>query len=332
MEYTNFSNHPLNVSKICLGTMNFGNKCDFKVSEEIMRSAYEQGINFFDTAAMYSAGVSEEFVGKALANIEREKIFIGTKVVKGIDRESIITELDECLKRLDMDYVDLYMIHWPVKGMNLAEMMGALNDTVKSGKTKLIGCCNFPAYLMALSNTVAVENGWEKMVCNQIAYNMIERGVEVEILPYAMADNVEITAYRPLSVGLLAGKFRQNKPMQLSARGTNDSRVITWFTQYGEGIERFIAFAEKKGVHPAQLAVAWILHSPAVTSAIVGVSSLEQLNLNVLAADVKLSDAEYAEVTSFLSTEVKEEGLQLFPGLTYNFPRLRRDLYITERK
>ena len=120
--------------------------------------------------------------------------------------------------------------------------------------------------------------------------------------------------------------------MQLSARGTNDSRVITWFTQYGEGIERFIAFAEKKGVHPAQLAVAWILHSPAVTSAIVGVSSLEQLNLNVLAADVKLSDAEYAEVTSFLSTEVKEEGLQLFPGLTYNFPRLRRDLYITERK
>lgn len=332
MEYTKFSNHPLNVSKICLGTMNFGAKCDYKGSEEIMRSAFEQGINFFDTAAMYSAGVSEEFVGKALAGVDREKIFIGTKVIKGIDRESIITGLDECLNRLNMDFVDLYMIHWPVKGMNLTEMMDALNETVKSGKTKLVGCCNFPAYLMAASNAVAVENNWEKMVCNQVAYNIIERGVEVEILPYAMVEDVEITAYRPLAVGLLAGKFRQRKPMQPSARGTTDPRVITWFTQHGEGIERFVAFAGKKGVHSAQLAVAWILHSPAVTSAIVGVSSLDQLNSNIHAVDVKLSDEEYAEVTSLLDTEVKEEGLQLFPGLTYNFPRVRRNLHIAKRK
>jgi len=331
MEYTRFSQYPLQVSKICLGTMTFGDKCDYEVSEKIIRGAYENGINFFDTAAMYSGGVSEEFVGKALAAIEREKIFIGTKVVKGIDKESIISGLDESLKRLKMEYVDLYMIHWPVVGMNLTEMIGALNDCVQSGKTKLVGCCNFPAYLLAAANGIAIEKGWKKMMCNQVAYNMIERGVEVEILPQAIVEDVAITAYRPLAVGLLAGKFRQKQKMPASARGTTDSRIITWFTQYGEGIERFVAFAEKKGIHPAQLAVAWILHSPAITSAIVGVSSLKQLESNLKAVEVKLTDAEYAEVTSFLDTEVKEEGLQLFPGLTYNFPRLRRNLNVAKR-
>jgi len=332
MDYIKFSSHPLKISKICLGTMNFGDKCDFKLSERIIRAAYEKGINFFDTAAMYSDGVSEEYLGKSLAHIDREKVFIVTKVVKGIDQQSIISGLDESLNRLKMDYVDLYMIHWPVMGMSLTEMMDALNKVVKSGKTKLIGCCNFPAYLMAVANRIAVENGWTRMVCNQVAYNLVERGIEVEILPYAVIEELEITTYRPLAVGLLAGKFRQGKPMKASSRGANDSRVITWLTQYGDGIERFISFAKEKGIHPAQLAISWILHSPAITSPIVGVSSVEQLNLNVASVNVKLSDAEYSEVTSFLDTEVKEEGLQLFPGLTYNFPRLRRNLHIAKRK
>lgn len=331
MEYTKFSHHPLQVSKICLGTMTFGDKCDFNLSEQIIKTAFTNGINFFDTAAMYSNGVSEEFLGKALEKVDREKVFISTKVVKGIDRKSITSGLDESLARLNMEYVDLYMIHWPVVGMDLVEMMGALNETVESGKAKLIGCCNFPAYLMASANRIAMENNWPSMVCNQIAYNLIERGVEVEILPYAMVDDIEIMAYRPLAVGLLAGKFRSGKPMDAAARGATDSRVITWLTQYGRGIERFIAFAEKRGVHPAQLAVAWVLHSPAVTSPIVGISSLNQLKLNIQSIDVKLSDAEYSEITSFFDTEVKEEGLQLFPGLTYNFPRLRRNLHIVKR-
>ena len=169
------------------------------------------------------------------------------------------------------------------------------------------------------------------MVCNQVAYNLVERGVEVEILPHAIIEDIEIMAYRPLAVGLLAGKFRQGIPMNASARGATDSRVITWLTQHGRGIERFISFAEKKGIHPAQLAVAWILHSPAVTCPIVGVSSINQLKLNIQSIDVSLSDEDYSEVTSFLDTEVKEEGLQLFPGLTYNFPRLRRNLFITNK-
>lgn len=331
MKYKKFSNHPLKVSEICLGTMNFGDRCDYPLSEKIIRTAFENGINFFDTAAMYSDGVTEEYVGKALKGIKREDIFIGTKVVKGIDRCSIETGIDESLKRMGMDYVDLYMIHWPVKGMNLTEMMSALNDVVESGKAKLIGCCNFPAYLVAAANSIAAENGWGKLICNQVAYNLFERGIEVEILPHAILEDIEITAYRPLAVGLLSGKFRQGQPMSASARGATDSRVITWLTQHGEGIESFISFADKKGLHPAQLAIAWVKHSKAITCPVVGVSSIKQLELNIDASEIRLSDEDYRQVTSFINAEVKEEGLQLFPGLTYNFPRLRRDLEVAKR-
>ncbi len=331
MKYTKFSKHPLPVSKLCLGTMNFGDRCDYGLSEKITRSAYESGINFFDTAAMYSGGVCEEYVGKALKGVEREKIFVGTKVVKGIDKASILTGIDDSLKRLNMDYVDLYMVHWPVPGMNLTEMMSALNEVVKSGKTKLVGCCNFPAYLFAAANMIAVENGWEKMTCNQVAYNLFERGIEVEILPYAVLEDIAITVYRPLAVGLLSGKFRQGQPMSAATRGATDSRVITWLTQHGAAIEDFLAFADRKGIHPSQLALAWVLHSPAVTCPIVGISSPDQLKMNLDAVDISLTDEEYRQVTRFFDTDVKEEGVQLFPGMTYNFPRLRRNLKVAKR-
>jgi len=331
MKYTPFANHPLQVSKLCLGTMTFAASCDYPLSEQIVRTALDNGINFFDTAAMYADGLAEEYLGKSLKSVDREKVFVGTKVVKGIDANSIISGMDESLKRLAMDYVDLYMIHWPVEGMNLTEMMSALNQVVQSGKTKLVGVCNFPAYLIASSNRIAAENGWPALVCNQVAYNLFERGIEVEILPYALLEGIAITAYRPLAVGLLTGKFRQGQKMDEAKRGASDSRVITWLTQHGAGIEAFIAFAEKKGIHPVQLALAWVLHNPAVTSPIVGISSVNQLLLNMESIDVTLTDEEYRTVTGLLDTEVKEEGLQLFPGMTYNFPRLRRKLGLAKR-
>lgn len=332
MEYTIFADHPLKISKICLGTMTFGDSCDYAMTEKIVKTAYEKGVNFFDTAAMYVDGVTEEYLGKAFKGIERESFFVGTKVVKGIDSESILTSINESLSRLQMDYVDLYMIHWPVNGMNLTEMMGALNRVVEDGKAKYIGVCNFSCYLLASANSVAAEHGWHRLVCNQVAYNLIERGIEVEILPHALLDHIVITAYRPLAVGLLTGKFRPGQKMDAQTRGFSDSRVITWLSQYGAGIEKFIILAEKKGVHPAQLAISWLLHNQAVTSPIVGVSSLSQLNLNLDTVDITLTDEEYLAISNCFDTEVKEEGLQLFPGLTYNYPRLRRQLNLATRK
>lgn len=315
------------VSELCLGTMMFGDRCDFAASESIVNAALENGINFFDTAAMYSAGTCEEYLGKILKG-RRDQVFLTTKVAKGIDRQSILSSIDESLARLQTDYVDLYMIHWPIVGMNVVEVMQALNDVVKSGKARFVGCCNYPAWLLAHSNALAERSGWAKFVCHQVAYNLIERGVEVEILPQAVAEQIAITVYRPLAIGLLAGKYSTTTPMPAETRGKTDARVITWLSQHGHSIDRFNRFAKERGIHPANLATAWVRHSEAVTSPIVGVSSLGQLQQTLPASEIELNADDYAALTDMFNTEVKEESLQLFPGLKYNFPRLRRNLHL----
>jgi aryl-alcohol dehydrogenase-like predicted oxidoreductase len=319
------------VSELCLGTMMFADRCDYAASEAIVNAALAHGINFVDTAAMYSSGACEEFLGRILKG-KRDQVFLGTKVVKGIDRQSILSGLDESLARLQTDRVDLYMIHWPVQGMDVAEVMQALNDTVVSGKARFVGCCNYPAWLVAHSNAIAERNGWARLICNQVAYNLIERGVEVEILPQAVAEKIAITAYRPLAIGLLAGKFSTTTPMPAEARGKTDARVITWLSQHGSSIDRFNRLAKDRGIHPANLATAWVRYSDAVTCPIVGVSSLRQLEETIQGAEIDLTADEYAALTDLFTTEVKEEGLQLFPGLKYNFPRLRRNLHLVGQK
>ncbi len=327
MKYVDLSTTGIKVSELCLGAMMFADRCDYKVSEAIVSAALERGVNFIDTAAAYKGGACEEYLGKILQG-KRGQVVLGTKVAKGIDRRSILESLDESLARLRTDYVDLYMIHWPVPGMKVAEVMEALNETVSTGKARFVGCCNYPAWLVAYSNEVADRHSWAKLICNQVAYNLLERGVEVEILPQAVAERIAITVYRPLAIGLLAGKFASASPMPPGARGATDSRVITWLSQHGGSIDRFNQFARERKIHPAHLALAWVRYSEAVTCPIVGVSSVRQLEETLQGFDITLSADEYALITAMFDTEVKEEGYQLFPGLKYNFPRLRRNLHL----
>ena len=217
MKYIPFLNDSKKVSKICLGTMTFGDKCDLAASKAIVGTAVDAGINFFDTAPMYANGAAEEYLGQALSGI-RDKAIIATKVHAGLDETTIVPSIEASLRRLRTDYVDLFLIHWPAVGMNLTNMMRALNRVVSSGKASYIGCCNFPAWLVASSNMTAAEHSWPKLRCNQIAYNLIERGVEVEVLPQAVTDGIFITAYRPLAVGLLTGAFRHGKPLRKQTR------------------------------------------------------------------------------------------------------------------
>lgn len=327
MNTVQFANTDVQVSEMCLGTMMFGARCDESESDKIVGASLDQGVNFLDTAAMYGNGTTEEILGRILQG-RRNKIFLTTKVHKGVDGNSIRTSIDESLRRLQTDYVDLYLIHWPTEGMRPAEMMEALNDVVTAGKTRFVGCCNYPAWLLAHSNAIALQNGWSRLINHQIAYNIIERGVEVEILPQAVGEQIAITTYRSLAQGLLTGKYHWGQPLPENTRGESSSQIITWLSQHGAGLERFIDFAQDKGISPVQLAVAWVRHSPAVTSPIIGVSSLNQLQASIDAFNIDLTDDEYDEVTSFFDTEVKEEGLQRFPGLRYNFPRLRRNLQL----
>ncbi|MBX3052000.1 MAG: aldo/keto reductase [Caldilineaceae bacterium] len=331
MKYTTLADTGEKVSELNLGTMMFGGRCDEAEADRILGLAIERGVNFIDTAAGYGNGLTEEILGRIMQGGRREKLFVTTKVNKGVDRASILSSLDESLQRMQTDYVDLYLIHWPVEGMNPTEIMGALHTVVASGKTRYVGCCNFPAWLLAHHNAIAAANGWPRLVNNQIAYNIIERGVEVEIFPQAVTEQIAITAYRSLVQGLLTGKYRWGHPLPENTRGQTSAQIITWLSQFGESVDRFITFAQERDITPATLAIAWVRHAQAVTAPIIGVSSLPQLEEALESFAYELSDDDYAQVTHLFDTEVKEEGLQRFPGLKYNFPRLRRNLNLVQK-
>ena len=325
MNYVQFASTNEQVSELNLGTMMFGGRCDEAEADRILGTAVDHGVNFIDTAAMYGDGLTEEILGRIMKG-RRNKLFLTTKVHKGVDRESIVSSIDESLTRMKTDYVDLYLIHWPVEGMKPAEIMEALNTVVQSGKARYVGCCNYPAWLLAHHNAIAAENGWPRLISNQVAYNIIERGVEVEIFPQAVAEKIAITPYRSLVQGLLTGKYRAGQPLPENTRGQTSPHIITWITQYGESVDRFVAFAKERGITPTALAIAWVRHSPAVTAPIIGVSSLPQFEETLDAFNYTLSDEDYEEVTYLFNTEVREEGFNRFPGTKYNFPRLRRNL------
>lgn len=317
MNYVPFGATGVTVSEFCLGTMMFGDRCDQVEADRILSTAIEHGVNFIDTAAMYVNGGTETILGHILKG-RREQLFVATKV-NYIEPAIIRSSIDESLQRLQLDAVDLYLLHWPKPGMDPTAMMAALNEVVQAGKARFVGCCNYPAWLLAHMNSIADRNGWPRLVCNQIPYNPIERGVEVEVLPQALAEAIAITVYRPLAWGIFAGKYKPGTPLPEDSRGTTDARIPRWLEKYGEGVNRFLQFAADRNLHPAQLAVAWLRHSPAVTNPIIGVSSERQLHASLAAFDVNLSDADYAEVTAMFDTAVKEEAGGAFVGLRRDF-------------
>lgn len=318
MQNVQFGGTGQQVSEMCLGTMMFGDRCDEAESARILDAAMDAGVTFVDTAAMYCNGSTEEILGRIL-NGKRDRLFITTKVAKSTDGAWVRASLDESLARMQLDYVDLYLIHWPHPQMRLEEMMGALNDVVVQGKARYVGCSNFPAWLLAHCNAIAQREGWAPLVCNQVPYNLIERGIEVEVLPQAVAENIAIATYRPLLMGIFAGKYALDAALPTDSRGQTDARIAAWLDKFGDGLRRFNQFAADRGLHPAQVAVAWQRHARGVTTPIIGVSSERQLHASIAAFDVTLSADECAELTAMFDTEVKEEAGGAFPGLRRSF-------------
>ncbi|MFC2030887.1 aldo/keto reductase [Chloroflexota bacterium] len=321
MKTVQFGSTGETVSEMCLGTMMFGARCDEAESDRILATAIDLGVNFVDTAAMYEEGHTEEILGRILRG-RRDRLFLATKVHKGLDGNSIRESIDESLQRLRADYVDLYLIHWPRVGMRPAEVMQALDEVAELGKARYVGCCNYPAWLLAHSNAIAERNGWSTLVCNQIPYNILERGVEVEVLPQAKTEEIAIMTYRPLVRGLLAGKYVPGQPLPEDSRGQEDPRFSALLEEYGEAIRSHLKFAQDRGLHPAQVAISWVRQSPAVTAPIVGISSPEQLHATAAAFDVDLTAEDYTAISSFFDTAVKEEAGGPYPGL-------RRELNLT---
>ena len=312
MKYTNLGRTGLQVSRICLGCMTFGSKAwrpwvlEEKASRVIIQKALELGINFFDTANMYSLGVSEEIVGRALNDFaRRDEVVLATKVYYpmserpnqgGLSRKHILAQIDASLKRLQTDYVDLYQIHRWDYHTPIEETLEALHDLVRAGKVRYIGASSMFAWQFAQALYVAELHGWTRFVSMQNHYNLIYREEEREMLPLCRAEGVGVIPWSPLARGLLAGT-RTRTGEAKTERARTDAfadRLYPLDDQDFEIVDRVKKVAERLQVTPAQVALAWLLQQPGVTAPIVGTSKTQQLQEAVAAVELQLSDEDRA--------------------------------------
>ncbi|NIR31469.1 MAG: aldo/keto reductase [Gammaproteobacteria bacterium] len=310
MEYRRLGSTGLKVSRICLGAMTYGTPewRDWILTEEegrpFIQRALELGINFFDTADMYSNGVSEEILGRALKDFaRREEVVVATKVYmptgespndRGLSRKHIIDAIDASLRRLGTDYVDLYQIHRWDKDTPIEETMEALHDVVKAGKALYIGASTMCAWQFAKAQHVAERNGWTRFATMQPMYNLIYREEEREMLPLCADQGVGVIPWSPLGRGLLAGTKPPGSEGE-TLRARTDELMDRW--RLGQAadhaiIEAVQARAAERGVPPAQVALAWVLSKPVVTAPIVGASKMQHLDDAVGALEIALSEAD----------------------------------------
>ena len=306
MRYTNLGNTGAVVSKICLGCMSYGIPdrgthawtLDEEASRPFIRRAVEEGINFFDTANVYSDGTSEEIVGRALNDFaKRDEIVLATKVHgamrrspngKGLSRKAIMFEIDESLRRLGTDYVDLFQIHRWDNRVPIEETMEALHDVVKAGKALYIGASSMWAWQFAKAQHVAEQHGWTKFVTMQNHYNLVYREEEREMLPLCIDQGVGVIPWSPLARGLLTRDVSSNT----SRSETDEFGKTLYGTANTEIIERVAEIAAQRGVSRAQIALAWVAHHPAVTAPIVGATKQHHLDDAIASIDIVLTDDE----------------------------------------
>jgi len=313
MEITRLGKTGLKVSRICLGCMTYGTPewrdwvLDEEASRPFIRRALELGINFFDTADMYSLGVSEEVVGRALKDFaRRDEVVIATKVyfpmgsapnAGGLSRKHIFDAIDGSLRRLGVDHVDLYQIHRFDPETPLEETLEALHDLVRAGKVRYLGASSMFAWQFAQALYLADRRGWNRFVSMQNHYNLVYREEEREMLPLCREEGVGVIPWSPLARGFLAGnRPRGEEGRTRRARSDSYSHQLYTAPEDHDVADRVAALAERRGVKPAQVALAWLLHQPGVTAPIIGASKMEQLEDAVAALEVRLSEEERREL------------------------------------
>jgi aryl-alcohol dehydrogenase-like predicted oxidoreductase len=307
MDYVRLGTTGLKVSRICLGMMTYGSPAwrdwvlDGPAAEPIVRRAAEQGVTFFDTADMYSVGASEEITGQLLRELfpQRDDYVLATKVYnpmgdgpndRGLSRKHILAGIDASLRRLGTDHVDLYQIHrWDYE-TPIEETMEALHDVVRAGKARYLGASSMYAWQFAKAQHVAMVNGWTPFVSMQPHYNLVYREEEREMLPYCLDSGVGVIPWSPLARGLLARDRSAG-----SIRSRTDTYAHQMYVEDDYAVADAVAVVAKdRGVPPAQIALAWLLHQPAVTAPIIGASKVGQVDDAIAAVDLKLSGDELA--------------------------------------
>ncbi|HEY4688689.1 MAG TPA: aldo/keto reductase [Anaerolineae bacterium] len=314
MEYRAFGRTGVKVSAMCLGCMNFGGRAGEADSIAIIHRALDAGINFVDTANVYGhdpanfdvgRGRSEEIVGKALQqNGRRDRIVLATKAhfpmgddvnERGSSRRHLISQCEASLRRLRTDHIDLYQLHSPSLDTPIDETLRALDDLIRSGKVRYIGSSTFAAWQLVESLWVAKEYGLNRFISEQPAYNLLDRRIERELVPMAQTYGIAILPWSPTAGGFLTGKYRRGEPIPAESRfGAFWRRfALNHFTDAAfDVLDAITQLSADKGCTPGQLALAWCAAQPGITSPIIGPRTLEQLEDNLGALNVQLSDAD----------------------------------------
>ena len=316
MKYIRLGNTGLKVSRICLGTMTYGSPKwrEWVLSEEqsrpIIKRSLEVGNFFFDTADMYSLGESEAVLGRALKEFaKREQVVIATKVFnpmsddpndRGLSRKHIFDSIDASLRRLQTDYVDLYQIHRWDNETPIEETLEALHDLVKAGKVRYIGASSMYAWQFAKALYLADLHGWTRFVSMQNHYNLVYREEEREMLPLCRAEGIGVIPWSPLARGFLAGN-RQKETKGETTRAKTDDFAHQLYYQDSDFqvVDRVVELAQKRGIAPAQIALAWLLHQPGVTAPIIGASKMNHLEDALAALEIELTHEECQGLEEF---------------------------------
>jgi aryl-alcohol dehydrogenase-like predicted oxidoreductase len=306
MDYVRFGRSGLKVAPVCLGTMTYGREADETMSFKLMDRYVELGGNFFDTADAYTTGVSEEIVGRWLkARGARNRIVLATKVYGtmgpgpndgGLSRLHIQQAIEASMKRLQTDVIDLYQIHRWDANAPLEETLEALNDLVRQGKVRYIGCSNLAAWQLSRFLHTADIRLWSRFVSLQPIYNALNRSIESELLPLCEAEGLGVLTYNPLGGGMLTGKYKRGEPMPMGARlEAFEVYYQRYYTKEAfDVVEAFLSAAQQRGVSPAQLALAWVLGEKRVSCPILGARNLEQLNDSIGGLQIALTPEERA--------------------------------------
>ncbi|WP_438447909.1 aldo/keto reductase family protein [Gorillibacterium sp. sgz5001074] len=314
MEYRRLGRSGLKVSEISLGSwLTYGGYVDEERSAAVIDRAYELGINFFDTANVYHRGAAEEIMGKALKKYSRDSYVVATKVFfpmgekpnqRGLSRKHIIEQCEASLKRMKLDYVDLYQCHRFDPEVPMEETLRALDDLVTQGKVLYLGVSEWSALQLQEAGHLAKDLNLDKLVSNQPVYNMINRYIEKDVVPVSRELGIGQIVFSPLAQGVLTGKYKPGAPLPEGSRAT-DPGSVNFIQRYLtdsnlEKVARLAPIAERNGISLAQLALAWILRLDNISSCIIGASRPEQVDENVKASGVKLSTEDLAEIEAVL--------------------------------
>ena len=337
MEYRNFGRTGMKVSPLCLGCWNFGERTPPAESYAIVDRALDAGLNFLDTANVYSRGRSEEITGEALKrNGSRGRIVLATKFhgrmddddpnAAGSSRRHIVEQCEASLRRLQTDYIDIYQIHRPRPDTAIDETLRALDDLVRAGKVRYLGSSTFAAWQVVESLWVAKELGLNRFVSEQPPYHILDRRIERELVPMAVTYGIGLIPWSPLAGGLLTGKYRRGGAAPEGTRYAKAEDVPPRFRRLNETVydvnEGLLPLAEAKGCTVSQLALAWCIHQPGITSPILGPRTMEHLVDNLGALDVTVTDEDRRRID-----ELVPPGRMVSPFYEADFgPSLHRSL------